>query len=96
MCIRDSISRGTSDHERDFGERNGRKRLLLSDHGDEYAGQLWSDRIGGGANDKQRDGFDHGDTHDGGNVDRDAERNEQRWNRQRNADAHHRSGNADH
>ena len=67
---------GAGDHQRDDGERDGGKRLLVSDHGDEFADQLRSDGIAGGLSVNSFDGLDLGDTHGGGNIDGDAERNE--------------------
>ena len=65
------------DHQRDHGERDGGQRLLLSDHGDEYADQLRRHGIAGGVNGQQRDRTDFRDAHGGGNLHGDAERHEQ-------------------
>ena len=74
----DHRSGAAGDHERDDGERDGGKRLLVSDHGDEFADQLRSDRIAGGLVGEHHDGIDLGDTHCGWNIDGDAECDQQR------------------
>ena len=75
--------------ERDHGERDGRKRILVSDHGQQHADQLRGDGITGGLVGEQRDRIDLGDADDGGNIDGDAERDQQRGDRQRHPDADH-------
>ena len=64
-----------------------RKVLLVGCiHGDECAGQLRRDGIAGGVNGQRRDRADFGDAHDVGNLDGDAERDEQQWHRDRTTD----------
>ena len=90
-------ARGAGDHQRDYGERDGGKRILVSDHGQQHADQLRGDGIAGGLVGEQRVRIDLGDADDGGNIDGDAERDQQRGDRQRHPDAdHQRSGAGNH
>ena len=68
----------TGDHERDDGGRDSGKRILVSDHGDELADQLWSDGIAGRAVGQHFFRVDLGDTDSGGNIDRDAQCDQRR------------------
>jgi hypothetical protein len=78
-------------------ERDGGKRPLVSDHRDEYAGQLRSDGIARGANREYRDGVNFGHAHGGGDFECDAKRNQQRRNGNGLPDAHdRRAGTANH
>src|SRR5208282_5466830 len=88
----DHQSGAARDQQRGDCERDSRKRLLVSDHGDEYAEQLRSDGIAGGVNAEQRDGIDFRDAHGGRNLNGNAERDQQRRNRQCHSDADHQSG----
>ena len=88
---------GAGDHQRDDGERDGGKRVLLSDHGDEHADELRRHRIAGGVDGEHRHGIDLRDTDGRGNIDGDTERDQQRWDRQCHSDADdHRCGSGDH
>ena len=81
----DHRSRVPSDYERHHRQRKSGKCILVSDHGHQCAHQLRSDGLAGRFIGQHRDWFDLGDSDVGGDIDGDAERDQQRWYRQRHS-----------
>ncbi len=78
----DHHCRASNDHERHYRQRVRRKRVFVSDRGHQCARQLRSDRSAGRPIGQQRDRADFRDPHLLSKLDGDAERYQQRWNRQ--------------
>ena len=85
------------DHQRHERQRHSRKRLLIFDHGHQHTHQLRSHRVAHRLIDQHWNGRDLGHTDGNGrHIVGDAERDQQRWDRQRDSDADHHGCAGDH
>ena len=78
--------RAAGNYKWDDGERDGRKRILVSDYGDEHTDELRRDWIAGWIVGEYFERSDFGDADGGCNLDGDAECDERERNRERHSD----------